>query len=472
MQILLEGSDARYTLEQLAQTLFGGEEIAIRCRVRETGGRINVVCTIIRGDRQSRACAWSEKPEDAYECRHTHRLTVARAVYRAAVPLLDAPPEWGMLSGVRPAKLVRAQLEAGRTVRQAQRFLEKTYFVAPQKAGLCTAAAKAAFAAQANLAPRDVLLYLHIPFCPSRCSYCSFVSMSAGDYAQYGEAYYQALMRELSAFEELAASCRLRVRAIYIGGGTPAILDAGKLSELCVHVRRLAPEAEFTVEVGRPDVIDAEKLAALRAAGVERICVNPQSLHDRTLAAIGRRHTASDFFRAFGLARQAGFCAVNVDLIAGLPGETEADFTATLDAVTELAPENITVHTLAVKRSSFLNEAAYQPSPAQRLRAMLDYADQTLARAGYAPYYLYRQKNMGGSFENVGFSRPGEECFYNICMMEEIGDVIALGAGASTKLTRKGIRRRINPKYPREYIARIDEILSDFEWMKRYFYEE
>ncbi len=472
MQILLEGSDAHYTLEQLAQTLFAGEELEIRCRVSQTQARINAICRITRAGRQSRACAWSAKPEDAYACRHAHRLTLARALYRAALPLLDVPPEWGMLSGVRPAKLVRAQLEAGKSPQQAQRWLERTYFVTPQKARLCTQAAEAAFSAQESLRPRDILLYVHIPFCPSRCSYCSFVSMSAGDYARYGEAYFRALMRELNALEALVHACQLHVRAIYIGGGTPAVLDAESLSGLCARLHALAPAAEFTVEAGRPDVIDAQKLAALRESGVQRVCVNPQTLHNRTLAAIGRRHTSADFYQAFALARQADFRAVNVDLIAGLPGETEADFQNTLDAVAALAPENVTVHTLAVKRSSFLNEAAYQPAPAQRLHTMLDYAGKTLARMGYVPYYLYRQKNMGGSFENVGFAQPGEECFYNICMMEEIGDVIALGAGASTKLTRHGIRRRVNPKYPREYITRIDEILSDFDWMKRYFYEE
>ncbi len=472
MRILLEGSDARYTLEQLAQTLFGSQEIEIQCRVRQTHKRISAVCVLIQEDRQSRACAWLQNSNDKYECQHTHRLVVARALYRAALQMLDSPPQWGMLSGVRPAKLIRAQLEAGHTPEQAQRWLEKTYDVQSDKAALCVTAAKFAFSVHQDLVPRDVLLYLHIPFCPSRCSYCSFVSMSAGDYAQYGEAYIQALMREIFAFETLVKTRGLRIRSVYIGGGTPAILDADKLYDLCARIHVLAPAAEFTVEAGRPDVISAQKLAALRRAGVERVCVNPQTLKNQTLSVIGRKHTSADFYQAFALARQAGFQAINVDLIAGLPGETEEDFYNTIDGVTALAPENITVHTLAVKRSSFLNAEAYQPAPASRLHAMLDYAEKTIMQKGYAPYYLYRQKNMGGSFENIGFAKPGEECLYNICMMEEIGDVIALGAGASTKLTRHGIRRRVNPKYPREYIAGIDSVLADFDWIEQYFYEE
>ena len=469
MRVTVEGGEVRYTVEQLAQTLFGREEMDVVCRVQEEEASARVICTLIRGQERAQAEESAALPENRYDRNHALRLTAARALYRAAVQLLGAKPAWGMLSGVRPAKLVRARLEKGESEEEARRFLEETYFVSPEKAELCAAAGKVAFEAEKSLSLRDVLLYVHIPFCPSRCTYCSFVSMSAGDYERCGQSYLAALSRELDAFAALQAEKALHVRAVYIGGGTPAILDAGTLSELCTRLHGLAPDAEFTVEAGRPDAIDAEKLAALKAAGVGRVCVNPQTVHDRTLEAIGRKHTARDFFTAFSLARQAGFSQINVDLIAGLPGETPEDFAESIDAVRALEPENITVHTLAVKRSSFLNERSYRAQDPSALQAMLDGASGKLGAQGYAPYYVYRQKNMGGSFENVGFTLPGQACLYNICMMEEIGDVLAFGAGASTKLTRGKLIRRVNPKYPREYIEGIEAVLSDFEELGRYF---
>lgn len=469
MRVTVEGGDVRYTVEQLAQTLFGTEDIEVVCRIKQTQTSASVLCTLTRGSQTAQAEESAALPENAYDRNHVLRLTAAKSLYRAAVQLLGAPPAWGMLSGVRPAKLVRARLEKGESGEDARRFLEETYFVSPEKAALCLEAGRIAFETERSLAPRDVLAYVHIPFCPSRCAYCSFVSMSAGDYARYGEGYLAALSRELDAFAALREEKDLRVRALYIGGGTPAILDARTLSALCSRLRALAPDAEFTVEAGRPDAITEEKLDAMRKAGVGRICVNPQTVHDRTLALIGRRHNAQDFFRAFDLARKAGFSAINVDLIAGLPDETPEDFAESLDAVRDLRPENITVHTLAVKRSSFLHEQAFRPADPAALQAMLDGASEKLGAQGYAPYYIYRQKNMGGSFENIGFSLPGKACFYNICMMEEIGDVLAFGAGASTKLTRGKLIRRVNPKYPREYIERIDSVLADFEMLGRYF---
>lgn len=471
MEIRIEGGDVRYTVEQLAKTLLGNEDAEITCRMREGNARVFAHCTLSCFGKTAQADTWAGLGENEYENNHTRRLTAARALYRAYVRLTGEKPAWGMLSGVRPGKLVRARLEEGKTPRMAQRFLEKTYFVTPEKAALCTRAGKIAFEAEKSLLPRDILLYIHIPFCPSRCAYCSFVSLSAGDFARYGEDYLAALKREFDAFERLKIEKDLRVRAVYIGGGTPAILAPDSLSALCARVHALAPDAEFTVEAGRPDAITKEKLEALVRGGVSRVCVNPQTIHDETLARIGRKHTAQDFYRAYALAREAGFAQINVDLIAGLPGEDAAAFRESLDAVCALEPENITVHTLAVKRSSALNDSDFRALPARELQAMLDYAFLRLGGQDYAPYYLYRQKNMGGSFENAGFAKPGKACFYNICMMEEIGDVIALGAGASTKLTRGGILRRVNPKYPREYIAGIEGVLSDFEKIGRYFDE-
>ena len=472
MNVRIEGGDVRYTVEQLAQTLFGSAQTDISVKTSASEKRVTAVCRISDGEKEASASAWSPRPETEYDYNHALRLTAAKALYKASLPILGTAPDWGMLSGVRPGKLIRARLEKGESLEKAEKWLEKTYFVTPKKASLCAMAGKAAFDAENSFTDKDIMLYIHIPFCPSRCSYCSFVSMSAGDYARYGEKYLECLSRELDAFADLKETRGLHVRAVYIGGGTPAILDAQNLEKLCTRVRALAPDAEFTVEAGRPDVITREKLAALKRAEVDRVCVNTQTVHDRTLEIIGRRHTSGDFFRAFDLVREAGFREINVDLIAGLPGESAEDFKKSLDSVLSLSPENITVHTLAVKRSSFLNEESYKNAPAEALHEMLDYSQSVLTAAGYAPYYLYRQKNTGGSFENIGFTKEGHACLYNICMMEEVGDVAALGAGASGKLTRGGIQRRVNPKYPREYIEGIDGVLESFRTFYGYFDEQ
>ena len=274
------------------------------------------------------------------------------------------------------------------------------------------------------------------------------------------------MLRRLRETREMSA------RGIYIGGGTPAIYSAEELSLFCRNLQDVCggmPE-EFTVEAGRPDAITAEKLTALRRGGVSRICVNPQTMNDHTLRLIGRAHTAEDTLRAYRLAREAGFDTINCDLIAGLPGESTADFRHSLDTVLALNPENITVHTLALKRGSGMNaEGARQASP-DELREMLAYTEETLRAADYAPYYLYRQKYTGGGFENIGWAKKGHICRYNVAMMEEIGDIFSAGAGAVTKLTSRGFCRFSNPKYPAEYLAaeaslsqRLDELLAYYQ---------
>ena len=258
----------------------------------------------------------------------------------------------------------------------------------------------------------------------------------------------------------------MRVRAVYVGGGTPTTLTAEQLDRALSGLRRafdLSACGEFTVEAGRPDTITEDRLAVLRRAGTDRISVNPQTLRDEVLRAIGRRHTAADVLRAYGLARSAGFRAVNMDLIAGLPGDDPAGFRYSLDGVLDLAPENITVHTLALKRGSALKTGTTPIPDGAAVAAMLDYAWEALRRAGYVPYYLYRQKYMSGGFENVGWCRPGFESLYNIVMMEEHCSILALGGGGVTKLVDPAagaIRRMTAPKYPYDYISRADAWLE------------
>ncbi|MBR5094319.1 MAG: coproporphyrinogen dehydrogenase HemZ, partial [Oscillospiraceae bacterium] len=328
---------------------------------------------------------------------------------------------------------------------------------------LCLDASRHTMAAEASLGPRDVCLYVGIPFCPTRCANCSFVSQSVEKSMALIPPYLEALEREIAATAEQVRSLGLRPVALYFGGGTPTTLTAAQLDRLCALLERsfdLSALRGYTVEAGRPDTIDESKLQVLRAHGVDRVSVNPQSMSDAVLEAIGRRHTAADVLAALELVRRAGGFRVNMDLIAGLPADDAAGFSRTLDAVLALAPENVTVHTLSLKKGSRISlEGAALPG-GEEVGAMLDEAMARLRGAGYGPYYLYRQKFMSGGFENVGWARPGTEDLYNICIMEELCSILAMGGGGSTKLIAPGDGRNIRlmgPKYPLEYIRKIDE---------------
>ena len=349
------------------------------------------------------------------------------------------------------------------------------YDVAPDRAQLCLDAARASVAAAASLVPtRDVCLYVGVPFCPTRCAYCSFVSQSVEKSMGLIPAFTDALARDIAATAGAARAAGLRPVAVYFGGGTPTTLSAAQLDAMLERLERefdLSECREITVEAGRPDTITAEKLAVLRAHGVSRVSVNPQTMRDSVLEAIGRRHTAADVLRALELVRAAGGLQVNMDLIAGLPSDDPAGFRTTLEQVLALGAENVTVHTLSLKKGSrILLEGTRLPDGAE-VGAMLDLAAGALRGAGYAPYYLYRQKFMSGGFENVGWCRPGTENLYNICIMEELCGILAMGAGGSTKLTIGDgrLKRRIAPKYAKEYIDGIDRICAEKREIVEYY---
>ena len=389
------------------------------------------------------------------------------AFYRAGTDALGREPPWGALTGVRPVKLPTRDLERGLTVREAERRLRELYHVSAPRRRLALDCAQATLAAKRTLAPEDVSLYVGIPFCPTRCAYCSFVSADVGRTFSLMEPYVDALCREIAAAGAAVRRGGRRIRSVYIGGGTPTTLSPALLDRLMGALEGafdLSACAEYTVEAGRPDTITAEKLSVLRQRGCTRVSVNPQSMDDRVLAAIGRAHSAADILQAWDLVRRAGFPYANMDLIAGLPTDTPEGFRASLDQVLSLGPENVTVHTLALKKGSrlTLEKNGALPAPEQ-VSAMLDYAWGALRAAGYAPYYLYRQKYMSGGFENVGWCRPGAESLYNICMMEELHTILSLGSGGVTKVIdpRAGsLVRQANPKYPKEYIETLDPILQ------------
>ena len=372
---------------------------------------------------------------------------------QVAVPdreITGLTPAWGALTGIRPGKLAARLLEEGKTPAQARRILGDTYYVSPSRRRLAVETAQAGLRAKADLRPEDISLYIGIPFCPTRCAYCSFVSQSVEKSLGLVEPYLDVLCREITDAAQMVRETGLRIKSFYMGGGTPTTLSAQQMDRLLTHLNRsfdLSGCVEYCIEAGRPDTITRDKLQVLLDHGADRISVNPQSIED-TMA----------------LAASMGFPHVNMDLIAGLPADTPEGFRRTLDKCLTFGADNITVHTLSLKKGSrILLEGLPIPTAADVAR-MLDYADPTLRAAGFSPYYLYRQKYMSGSFENVGWCISGAEGLYNIYIMEELHSILSLGAGGSTKMVdpvRGRIERVFHAKYPTEYIQRPEKIAEN-----------
>lgn len=404
------------------------------------GGRVFSFC-------ETQPCA------DALERKRYAKRFAKIAVYEALKELTGRSMPWGALTGIRPTKLAYAELAAGRDF--APLF---------EKCGVCKEnilLVRDVLAAQKGIYGREegaADLYAGIPFCPSKCNYCSFITADISRTGKYVGDYLTALEGEIAACGGLFS----RLRSAYVGGGTPLVLEEAELARVLKALAPLIPAGtEYTVEAGRPDVFTEGKLDLLREFGVTRVCVNPQSFCDATLARIGRRHTAADIYRAYELARGYGF-DINLDLIAGLTGESTAEFCASVDSAVALAPENITVHTLCLKKGARLKEEESFLAAAG-VEEMLAYARKKLYAAGYVPYYLYRQKYMAGNFENTGWCLPGKACAYNIDVMEETCDNLACGANAVTKkLFAQGARieRLGAPKDIPTYIAKAEEIAA------------
>ena len=397
---------------------------------------------------------------------HVVQHALKMAFYQAGTALLGTEPPWGALTGVRPVKLPTKAMKQGANPAQARAELEQEYRVSPRRAQLALDCAQASLAVDRSLEPSQVSLYIGIPFCPTRCAYCSFVSADVGRTLRLVEPYLEAVFQELSATAAALEEAGLTIRSLYMGGGTPTTLSADQMDRLLTRCREVLPLAgctEYTVEAGRPDTISREKLAVLARHGIGRISINPQTLEDHVLAAIGRRHSAGDIFSAYALAREAGFSCVNMDLIAGLPRDSFDGFRRSLEGVLDLDPENITIHTLALKKGSTLMEQGGALPSGEEVARMLDFSLDALGERGYAPYYLYRQKYMSGALENVGWAKAGQESLYNIVMMEELQTVVSVGGGGVTKLVdpRAGkIVRLPNPKYPHDYLASLDKVLA------------
>ena len=466
MKLILIGHEERYAIEQLQMALFPAQTIEDRgvATSRLSRGKtwLTASTVITLEGKTTRAIRRLRLTEETVSAR---RRTLQQSYYLAALPHLPEAPAWGALAGVRPTKLTTRHLLAGGTPLSAYRMMQDTYFVEPKRARLAVACSASTVAAYEKMTPQDISLYVGIPFCPTRCAYCSFVSRTVGKRTELLELYLEALQKELTLTGKLLKESGKTVRSIYIGGGTPTTLSAAQLARLLDSIREsfdLSRCLEFTVEGGRPDTLDAEKLLTIRQHGADRMSINPQSMEDHVLRACGRPHNAQDILRSYRQAVEAGFDAINMDLIAGLPGDTVEGFCRSLDAVAELEPANITVHTLALKKGADLFEKKVTLPSGEEVAQMVEYANDTLDRRGYKPYYLYRQKYMSGSFENVGWSKPGKDCLYNIYMMEELHTILSLGGGGMNKVNLPDgrLERFHNPKFPEQYIAQIDSVLA------------
>lgn len=404
-----------------------------------------------------------EAPEQVY---HTVQHALKMAFYKAGTAILGYEPPWGALTGVRPVKLPTKAMKNGASPEQAREELEREYRVSPVRAQLALDCAQASLAVDRSLNDNEVSLYIGVPFCPTRCAYCSFVSADVGRTLKLVEPYLEAVFTEIDETARVLSEAGLTIRSLYMGGGTPTTLTADQMDRLltrCEEVLPLESCTEYTVEAGRPDTITREKLEVLAKHNIGRISINPQTLEDDVLAAIGRKHSAADIVKAYSLAREMGFQCINMDLIAGLPRDTYEGFCRSLEGVLAMDPENVTVHTLALKKGSTLMEQGNVIPDGDEVTQMLEFSLNTLRNTGYIPYYLYRQKYMSGSLENVGWTKPGLDSLYNIVMMEELQTVVSIGGGGVTKLVdpKAGkILRLPNPKYPHDYLATLDKVLD------------
>lgn len=481
MVVKLNVPEIRYEVESLTRMLLGEAPVSVvlpGAAVPEDGDLIDItvqeqqddckchVSTCLNGKTKEAVCACISE-------RLAIEQTVCRMLYDQLTDLLGHGLPWGMLTGVRPVKLVRQMTETGMTEAEIRKKLTD-YGVSPERVQLSMDTWHNQREIVAGLGPNKVSLYVAIPFCPSRCSYCSFVSHSIERAGDMLEQYLPLLLRELELTARLIKEAELTVISVYIGGGTPTTLTAGQLDILLKKICKefdLDGCEEFTVEAGRPDTITKEKLEVLAQNGVDRISINPQTLNDTVLEVIGRRHTAADFMAAWQLSEGYSFDR-NVDLIAGLPGDTFESFCCTLEQVLALHPENITVHTLTVKHASALKEQGPQQRTAME---MVEYSRRVLEEAGYLPYYLYRQKGTVEALENVGYTLPGKACKYNVYIMDDGHTIISAGAGGVTKLVPQGpqrITRSFNYKYPYEYINRFETVLQRKEGLPlRHLYD-
>ena len=474
MKLYVTGNVNEYYVQTLCMIFFPGEKFSgeeeegapvMWMDVTEDENEVVAAARLAYRGKETRATKIYTFDEENTKDR-TRKIAVGHAVLSSAGEMMHYRPSWGMLTGVRPSKVATELLQKGMSKTQVRKKLASQYQVFAKKAALATDVAIREQKIIGTPDKKDCSVYISIPFCPTRCSYCSFVSYTSKRLLSLIPDYLALLCREIRQKFATIKELGLRVLTVYIGGGTPTILTEEQLETLlstvaeCTDVSALQ---EYTLESGRPDTITKGKMQLAKKYGVTRVCVNPQTLCDEVLRGVGRCHSAEDFRISYDIARAAGIDCINTDLIVGLPGDTYENFCESFDEILRLAPENITVHTFCVKKSA---EILREGKRVYNLRGgdagkCVDYSQIRAMEENYAPYYMYRQKNMVGNFENVGFAKDGKECLYNIYMMEEVHSIFAAGAGAVTKLVdyaapqsgkKSFIKRLFNPKYPYEYL--------------------
>ncbi len=485
MFIYIDNHTFHYEVENLTRLFFPNSRLEVVKEIPEVmtepyvytsyaekNGSVEITVEVNTGE-------YHEKTERTFSADNENlELEMALMLFEHFTKLTNVTPPWGVLTGVRPIKLFRRLSKEHGFEYAVDYFLNK-FKVSDEKTDLTVETEKNERAILALSQPDSYSLYISIPFCPSRCSYCSFVSASVERTKHLVEPYVELLCRELANTAEYAKRLNLRLESVYMGGGTPTTLSAQQMRKVLTTVNEefdLSHCREFTVEAGRPDTITEEKLKAIMECGVDRISINPQTLNDDVLKTIGRRHTAAQVIDTFNLARKYNFNHINMDLIVGLPNDTFESFKSTLDRITELSPESITVHTLSMKRASTLtmNGKTLDRQEAETTAKMLSYANRKLHENEYYPYYLYRQSRMVGNMENTGRSKIGSEGIYNVFIMDETHTILACGAGAVSKLKDSktdSLERIFNYKYPYEYINNFEEILKRKERIESFYAE-
>ncbi len=490
MYLLLNGNDFHFEMENVCRLFLPQEKIITLHDTVDDGTfeGLTVTGTLQKGaqktivrvrlrleDTDTTVSATVDNADVTYQ--DSCELAMTTLLYQLLVELLGVEQDWGLVTGVRPVKLLRRLTEQRGSDAAVSHFREKLKVSEP-KIQLIKRVLRAENEILSLSRPDSCSLYVSIPFCPTRCDYCSFVSQTVTQAAKLVPDYVDRLEKELAYTGDITRKLGLRLETVYFGGGTPTTLSAEQLSRLFRIIEQhfdLSNLREYTVEAGRPDTVTEDKLRAIKAAGIDRVSINPQTLQDAVLQNIGRRHTAEEFYTAFDLARRCGLQNINTDLIAGLPGDTPDGFDQTLHSILSLCPESVTVHTLCLKRASNLvlqHRAEYEPSlaAAQMIRS----AGAQLTDEGYIPYYLYRQSRAVSNQENTGWAKPGKEGLYNVYIMDETHTILGCGAGAVTKLKvpqTDQLSRIFNYKFPYEYIARFEEMIARKEQVIK-FYEQ
>ncbi len=476
MTLIFSGNDFKYELESVVKLFIPATLFEIHydikpeyfsndfCFLRRKKGKsktyLYTVCKIDRKTNKKSQSILNSSDNYEGECE----IVLARLIFNCLTALTGKSAKWGILTGIRPVKRVNKMLDEGMSRQDIEKELSEKFLCEKSKIDIAYKTAVTQRKLFEDMSDKSFSLYISIPFCPSRCSYCSFVSQSVESSINLIPEYVDRLCDEIAYTADMILCKGLTLDTIYFGGGTPTSLEANQLVKIMKAISRhfdLSALREYTVEAGRADTITREKLEVIKSCGADRVSINPQTMNDSVLKAIDRRHTVNQFVDSFMLAKEIGFNSINTDLIAGLPTDTVESFKKTIDEIIALEPENVTVHTLSIKRAADLNRKSNTviDNPAEQ---MVDYASQRLIDSGYNPYYLYRQKNMLENLENIGWSKPNMESLYNIYIMEENQSIIALGAGASTKLVARDghLKRIFNYKFPLEYIKHFDLMLE------------